>query len=257
MKLIVLGSGTSVPHPSRSSSGFWLETDGGSLLLDLSPSAIHRMAQENLDWANLDSIWISHFHLDHFGGLAPFLFATKHAPQMQSRTKPLRIYGGPGLRKLIETFSNANKYDLLTQRFPIEVVEIKPLEPFQILDGVEAVAHSTPHTPESHAIHLRENGATLVFTADTGVDEMLATFARRVDLLLIECSFVRNKPIEKHLELAEVIHLVRRVEPNRAMLTHFYPEWDGVDFAEEVRKLKPGVEIIQAFDGLRIEIGEK
>ena len=33
-------------------------------MLDFSASAIHRIAQENLDWANLDAIWISHFHLD-------------------------------------------------------------------------------------------------------------------------------------------------------------------------------------------------
>src|SRR5688572_26719613 len=51
MQLIVLGSGSSVPHPNRSSSGYWLETAGGSILLDCSASAIHRMAQEECDWA--------------------------------------------------------------------------------------------------------------------------------------------------------------------------------------------------------------
>src|SRR4028119_1753782 len=112
MKFTVLGSGTSVPHPQRSSSGFWLETSGGSLLLDCSASAVHRMAQgpggaavvcldtsggsllldcsasavhrmaqETLDWANLDAIWISHFHLDHVGGLPSFLFGTKYASE--------------------------------------------------------------------------------------------------------------------------------------------------------------------------------
>ena len=93
MKLVVLGSGTSVPHPERSSAAFWLETTGGTILLDFAASAVHRMAEENLDWVNLDAIWISHFHLDHCGGLAPFLFGTKHAPATQKRKKPLRIFG--------------------------------------------------------------------------------------------------------------------------------------------------------------------
>ena len=93
MQFVVLGSGTSVPHPKRSSSGYWLETENGSLMLDFSASAIHRLAQEKLDWANLDAIWISHFHLDHIGGLAPFLFGTKYAPETQERKKPLRIFG--------------------------------------------------------------------------------------------------------------------------------------------------------------------
>ncbi|HYJ92644.1 MAG TPA: MBL fold metallo-hydrolase, partial [Pyrinomonadaceae bacterium] len=107
MKLVVLGSGTANPHPKRSSAAFWLETDGGAVMLDFGSSALHRLAQENLDWANLDAVWISHFHLDHCCGLPAYLFATKHAPETRRRTKPLRIYGGKDMRRLIESFDNA------------------------------------------------------------------------------------------------------------------------------------------------------
>lgn len=254
MELIVLGSGTAEPHRDRSSAGFWMETTGGSLMLDFSASALHRIAQEKLDWANLDAIWISHFHLDHCGGVAPYLFATRNAASTQPRKKPLKIYGAAGLRLLLETFDRAGNYKLFDQPFPVDIIEIETLEKFEILPGVEAVAYSTPHTPESHALHLRENDATIVYTADTGFDETLATFARRVDLLLMECSFVRDKPVEKHLELVEAIHLIRRAEPKRAMLTHFYSQWDEFDFPDEVRKLDPRTEVIQAYDGLRLTI---
>src|SRR5918993_2174380 len=101
MKLTILGSGTSVPHPERASPAHWLETLNGTILLDISADASHRMAEEALDWTNLDAIWISHFHLDHMGGLAPFLFGVKWAPQTQSRTKPLRIYGPLGFSKIL------------------------------------------------------------------------------------------------------------------------------------------------------------
>ena len=257
MELTVLGSGTSVPHPTRSSAGFWLQTCGGSILLDCSASAIHRMAQEQLDWPNLDAIWISHFHLDHCGGLGPFLFGTKYAPYTQNRTKPLRIAGGKGLRDLVTKFSDANNYNLLEQPFPIEIIEVESLEKFEILANIEAVAYSTPHTEDSHALRISDDDATLVYTADTGFDETLATFARRVDLLLIECSFIRNKPVEIHLNLAEAIHLIRRAEPMRAVLTHFYPEWDIVDFEKEIKDVGPGVEVLQAFDGMQLDITHK
>ncbi len=258
MKFIVLGSGTTTPHPERSSSGYWLETENGSLLLDCSASAIHRMAQEKLDWANLDAIWISHFHLDHVGGLAPFLFGTKYATEIQKRTEPLNIFGPKGLQNLLEKFDRANDYELFKQPFPLEIREVEPLEKFEILRGVEAVALSTPHTEESLAIHLsNSNDQRIVYTADTGLTEDLGTLARNVDLLIMECSFFRNKPVVTHLELAEAMYLTRSAKPKRVVLTHLYPEWDTVDFQKEVEKFSPPCEVIEARDGLKLEISKE
>jgi ribonuclease BN (tRNA processing enzyme) len=255
MKFTVLGSGTSVPHPQRSSSGFWLETESGSVLLDCSASAVHRMAQETLDWANLDAIWISHFHLDHVGGLPAFLFGTKYAPETQARSKPLKIFGAKGLRNLIEKFDAVNEYNLLKQPFPLEVIEVEPLEKFEILKKIEAVALDTRHTPESLAIHLRVgNDKTIVYSADTGYAKTLGTLARNTDLFVLECSFFVGKPVETHLELSEAMRLVRYAKPKRVVLIHFYPEWDAVNFEKEVRKFSPPCEVIQARDGLKLEI---
>lgn len=255
MKLTILGSGTSVPHSKRSSSGYWLETEKGTILLDCSASAVHRMAQERLDWAELDAIWISHFHLDHVGGLAPFLFGTKYATETQNRKKALKVFGPKGLKNLLENFDKANDYRLFEQPFPIEITEVEPLEKFQILEDAEAVAAKTLHTPESCAIHIRSSrGKTLVYTADTGIEEALGAFARRVDLFVMECSFVRDKPAEKHLELADAMFLARLSEAKKILLTHLYPEWDDVDFEKEIKKFSPDFEVIEAKDGLQIEI---
>jgi ribonuclease BN (tRNA processing enzyme) len=255
MKFIVLGSGTAIPHAQRSSSGFWLETSGGSILLDCSASAVHRMAQENLDWANLDAVWISHFHLDHCGGVAPFLFGTKYAPQTQNRKKPLRIFGAKGLKNLIDSFDKTNDYDLLKQPFPVEIIEVEPLEKFEILPQIKAVALDTPHTLESLAIHIRDvDDKTFVYTSDTGFDKSLGSFAGSVDLLVMECSFFKTKPVETHLELIEAMHLARYAKPKRMILTHLYPEWDAIDFRIEVAKFSPFCEVIEARDGLSLEI---
>jgi ribonuclease BN (tRNA processing enzyme) len=255
MKFVVLGSGSAVPHPRRSSSAYWLETSAGTILLDFAASAIHRMAQENLDWTNLDAIWISHFHLDHIGGLAPFLFGTRNAPQMKKRTKPLKIFGARGLEKLVESFDAVNNYKLFRQPFALEITEIEPREEFEILPETRAVAMKTPHTDESLAVHIRSReGKTLVYSSDTGFTKSLGAFARNVDLFVTECSFFKDKPVEKHLELSEAMFLIRYAKPKKAMLTHFYDEWDAVDFKREVEKFTPSCEVIEAEDGVKVEI---
>ncbi len=260
MKLVILGSGTSVPHPRRSSSAHWLETDTGSLLLDISAAAVHRMAQENLDWVNLDAIWISHFHLDHVGGLAPFLFGTKYAPQTQARRKPLLIFGPRGTEKLLGAFDRAGKYGLFKQPFPIEVREVAPRTSCDVPGGLRAETFPTPHTRESLAIRLTNehgggSGTSFVYTSDTGHTHSLAAFARDADLFMMECSFWRSKPVATHLELTDAMNLAQDSGARRVVLAHLYPEWDGVDIAAEAKKLWDG-DTIEARDGLRLEIGD-
>lgn len=254
MKLTVLGSGSTVPHPRRTSSAYWLETSGGNLLLDCSATAPSRASACGVDWPNLDAIWISHFHMDHCGGIGPLLAGAKHATQTKTRTQPLRIFGPAGLRDLVDRMSDVHDYRLLKQSFPVEIVEIGELEKFEILPGVEAVGMKTLHTDESHAIHIRDGETTLVYSADTGFDKRLSAFGRNVDLLILECTFIRDKPVEKHLELAEAMFLINKAKPKRAMLTHFYPEWDGVNFAEEVEQHSRMCEVVEAVDGLELEV---
>src|SRR5687768_11655740 len=255
MRLTVLGSGTSVPHARRSSSAHWLEAGGGSMLLDCGASAVHRMAEEGCDWAALDAVWVSHFHLDHVGGLAPFLFGTKHAPQTQRRRKPLTVYGPRGTEKLLRDFDEAGAYKFFEQPFPLEVRELAPLEEFEPLAGLRGATFSTPHTSESLAVRLTDaGGASLVYTSDTGFTEALAEFARAADLLLIECSFFRTKPVETHLVLEEAMRLARLSGARRCLLAHLYPEWDEVDLAAEAAKLWDG-ETLEARDGLRLNVG--
>lgn len=254
MKLTILGSGTSVPHPERASPAHWLETSSGTILLDISADAPHRMAQESLDWPNLDAIWISHFHLDHMGGLAPFLFGTKWTPQTQSRTKRLRIFGPEGIRHIVDAISESNNYGLLEQAFAIEIVEVTPNASFEILPGITAATLKTSHTKESLALRLKdENSKPFVYTSDTGFSEDLAPFAKEARLLLMECSFRRNKPVQKHLELADAMRVARDCAPEKLVLTHLYPEWNNIDLAAEARALWSG-ETIEAKDGLTLEI---
>jgi ribonuclease BN (tRNA processing enzyme) len=243
-----------VPHPRRSASAHWVEAAGRTLMLDMSGPAVHRMAEEGCEWWNLDAVWVSHFHLDHVGGVAPFLFGTKYAPQTQGRTKPLTVYGPRGTRKLLQRFDDAGDYKLFEQPFPLEVREVSPRTEFEVFEGLRAETFSTPHTSESLAVRLTDAaGTSLVYTSDTGFTEALAGFARATNLFLMECSFFRSKPVRTHLELEEAMRLARQSGARRVMLAHLYPEWDGVDIEAEAKRLWDG-ETIEARDGLRVEV---
>jgi len=256
MQLVVLGSGTSVFHPHRAAAGFWLQTENGSMLLDCGADTPHRMAKENLDWLNLDAIWISHLHLDHCGGLAPFLFGMKHVPGIESRSKALKISGCEGVEKLLRSIDESHNYKLMRQRFPIEIQEFSAgqRKSFELLPDLKAETFPTPHRRESLAIRLTNSSRkTVVYTSDTGFSEELAQFCRGADLLILECSFYRDKAVATHLELAEAMRIAQIAEPRTLLLTHLYPEWDAVDLEAEASKLWSG-QTIAARDGLRLEI---
>jgi len=253
MKLVILGSGTSVPHARRASAANWIETKSGTLLLDISADSAHRMAEEHLDWPNLDAIWISHFHLDHMGGLTPFLFSTKWAPQTRTRTKPLKVFGPTGLRKIFNAINDSNNYGLNDQHFPVELMEVNAGDSFRILNDVNATTFSTPHTNESQAIRITDSlGVSIVYTSDTGYSDELAEFARGVNVFLMESSFWKSSPVEIHLALEDALRVARSAEPQTLILNHLYPEWDGVDLVREAAALWSG-KVIAAEDGLSIE----
>ena len=225
------------------------------MLLDCSADAAHRMAAENLDWPNLDAVWISHLHLDHCGGLASLLFGLKWAPQTVKRRKPLNIFGCEGIKKLMRAIDDSNDYGLFEQPFPIELHEVLAGDgDFEMLPRLRAQTFSTPHTRESLAIRLTDNnGASVVYSSDTGYSEELPSFAREANLLILECSFWRYKPTAKHLELDDAMRIARLAEPRTLLLTHLYPEWDGVDLESKAKELWSGTKI-EACDGLRMEI---
>lgn len=123
-----------------------------------------------------------------------------------------------------------------------------------MLEGLGAQIISTPHRRESLAIRLTDaGGTTLVYSSDTGYAESLAEFARGVDLLILECSFYRDKPTVKHLELADAMRIAKLAGPQRVLLTHLYSVWDDVDLETEAKKLWTG-ETIAAYDSLKLKV---
>src|SRR5919206_1180147 len=78
VKLIVVGSSPAWPNPGGAQSGYLLESSG-RLLLDCGPGVLPRL-REAEGWPRIEAIAITHFHLDHWGDLVPWVWGLQFGP---------------------------------------------------------------------------------------------------------------------------------------------------------------------------------
>ena len=79
MKLTVVGCSPAWPNPGGAQSGYLVESAERRLLLDCGPGVLPRLrAREG--WPVVDAIAITHFHLDHWGDLVPWVWGLQFGP---------------------------------------------------------------------------------------------------------------------------------------------------------------------------------
>jgi len=72
-----------------------MEISDKKLLFDCGAGTMRRLLEAGTTIFDVSYIFFSHFHPDHSGELANFLFSTKY-PAMDSRKSPLTIISGKG-----------------------------------------------------------------------------------------------------------------------------------------------------------------
>ena len=104
VRLAVIGSSPAWPNPGGAHSGYLLEAGGKRLLLDCGPGVLPRL-REREPWPHVDAIAITHFHLDHWGDLVPWVWGTIVALPQRTRlgasgalASPWRVGAPGGLR---------------------------------------------------------------------------------------------------------------------------------------------------------------
>ena len=80
MKLTVVGCSPAWPNPGGAQSGYLLEGPG-RLLMDCGPRVLARLRSNGENgWPQVDAIVITHFHLDHWGDLVPWVWGLMVGP---------------------------------------------------------------------------------------------------------------------------------------------------------------------------------
>ena len=98
MKLTIVGCGDAFGSGGRLQTGYHVDlgSDGGDhrFLIDCGATSIIGLNRCGIDPNGIATIFISHLHGDHFGGLVWWLLHTQHVAK---RATPLVVVGPPGI----------------------------------------------------------------------------------------------------------------------------------------------------------------
>lgn len=248
MRLTVLGSGTAVPVPDRFPAGYLVESGGSKLMVDCGPGTLRRLAQSGVSPTELDAVLLTHYHTDHCADLAALLFALR-SPQL-AKTRPLRIYGAPGLRRLLARLTEAWPW-LEPKGYQLELVEWRPGT--QQVAGFEVTSIPIRHTAQSLGYRLRTDAGVVALSGDADTCEELVDLARDADIFVCDAAAPDDAKIDGHLTPGLAADYARRGSAKRLLLTHFYPECDGVDLVAQARARFDG-EVLAAVDLMRVAL---
>jgi ribonuclease BN (tRNA processing enzyme) len=238
---MILGSGTCVPSLRRSSSSVLVFSGNENLLVDVGPGTMQHLLEAGFFIDDIDAILLSHFHPDHAGELASFLFATKY-PEPPRRNTHLRIIGGTGLHQLYKRLNQA--FDLYLD-LPSELFSIQELNAegnnASMLRDFSLHWSEVKHRPESRAYRLETaSGYSLVYSGDTDYSEELIRLSEGADLLICELAFPDGKKVPGHLTPSLAGEIAAKAGVSHLILTHFYPECEDADIFSQCRSTYNG-----------------
>jgi ribonuclease BN (tRNA processing enzyme) len=239
-----VGCSPAWPNPGGAQSGYLVESDDGDrVLLDCGPGVLARL-RESEGWPRVDAILITHFHLDHWGDVVPWVWGAQFGPAREL-DKP-ELWLPPGGRELLADLgSRLGRPDMFEAAF--DVREFEEDVAFEVGACSVVPVRVTHYELDAFGFRVSANGSVLAYSGDSGPDERLTTLARDADLFVCEATLedgteeFEGRP-RGHLSPAEAKTAFDASGARRLLLTHRPDE----------RPLPPGFE--QATDGLELDV---
>lgn len=237
----LLGSGTCVPSLRRSACAALLRTGGQTLLVDVGPGTSRRLLEAGVSVHEVSALLLTHFHPDHSGELAGFLFANKY-PDASRRTVPLELVGGRGVSDFFLALNEVYRgwIDLGSDRLRLTEMAVDGPDEHR-LGPARIETRPMNHNPESVSYRVTApDGASVVLSGDTGPTDALAALASGADLLICESALPDEMGVPNHLTPSQAGEIATRAGVGKLILTHFYPECDQADLEAQCRRTWTG-----------------
>jgi len=251
MQLVILGSGTAIPVADRFPAAYLVRHGAERLLVDCGPGTLRRLAQAGESVRDLAAVLLTHYHTDHCADLAALLFALR-SPTFAGRS-PLRLYGAPGLARLVDKLTEAWPW-LAPRGYELQLVELAP-GPFAVA-GLRAQAVPIRHTAQSLGYRLHGDTGSVAFSGDADECDELVELAREVDVFVCEAATPDGQKLDGHLTPRLTADHARRARARQLVMTHFYPECEGHDLRAAARTVFDG-DVVLANDLLELPIGRR
>ncbi|MFG1878017.1 MBL fold metallo-hydrolase [Sphaerisporangium sp. NPDC049003] len=241
MTLTVLGCQTPYPRPDEPCSGYLLRAEKSTIWIDAGSGTFAEL-QLHVQLQDINAIWISHLHPDHYSDLLSAWNAYANTPSLP---QPL-VFGPPGWRQRVEA--------MLGQPGALDEV-FTPLELHDRyltrVGPVELRAYQVEHSVPTFALQAQHRDRLFAYSADSGPCPQLVDLAQGANLLLIEAGASKSQPY--HCTAEDVGDIATAAQVSGVMLTHLAPELDREQASTRVQARFTGT-VDVARPGLTIQI---
>ncbi len=203
LEVVVLGSGGPRAF-GRAGSSFIVVLDGTPrILVDAGPGAFLRIGELNLDLEKVDTVLLTHLHIDHSGDLAAFfndraltadspivyrIFGPDDAKFFPKTTRFVDLLvGRDGAFAYQKTFGADEKFDVHDLAISLDSLRTKIVDEGGLV--VEEIATHHGDCP-SVAYRISYKGKVVVFSGDMDASALpnLVQLAKNADLLIFNCA---------------------------------------------------------------------
>ena len=188
--------------------------------------------------ADIDDIWISHMHADHFIDVLPLRFRiTRDMGGVPQPDRRITLHLPPGGRERLHAILDAVTFpeDFCANTFTVE--EYEPGQTLD-LDGVRFRIAPALHYIPAYAFRVDADGASLTYTGDTAPSADVEALATGTDLFVCEATLdaPETQEILGHCTPEQAAVMATTAGVGRLLLTHFWFETDTSAFGRRARQ---------------------